>query len=292
MKYALGSVLYYWQKETLETFYEKAKQCDADIIYLGETVCSKRREIKPQDWINLAKEVAKSGKQVVLSTLALLQAPSELKEIAKLVDNGEFLVEAHDFGVINILYERNLPFVAGHGLNCYNAYALRLLYKQGMIRWCMPVELSREWLNNLLIQCEELAIRDKFEVEVLAYGHLPLAYSARCFTARSENRSKDDCETCCQKYPQGREVLSQENQQVFVLNGIQTQSGYCYNLGNDLASMAGLVDIIRLSPESDTIFDTLQQFRQNEQGQQPLTTIHHHDCNGYWRKLAGLELVE
>lgn len=201
MKYALGSVLYYWQKETLETFYEKAKQCDADIIYLGETVCSKRREIKPQDWINLAKEVAKSGKQVVLSTLALLQAPSELKEIAKLVDNGEFLVEAHDFGVINMLYERNLPFVAGHGLNCYNAYALRLLYKQGMIRWCMPVELSREWLNNLLIQCEELAIRDKFEVEVLAYGHLPLAYSARCFTARSENRSKDDCETCCQKIP-------------------------------------------------------------------------------------------
>ncbi|MCF1868978.1 U32 family peptidase, partial [Klebsiella pneumoniae] len=97
MKYALGSVLYYWQKETLETFYEKAKQCDADIIYLGETVCSKRRETKPQDWINLAKEVAKSGKQVVLSTLALLQAPSELKEIAKLVDNGEFLVEAHDF---------------------------------------------------------------------------------------------------------------------------------------------------------------------------------------------------
>ncbi|WP_368870653.1 U32 family peptidase [Proteus mirabilis] len=292
MKYALGSVLYYWQKETLETFYQQAKQSDADIIYLGETVCSKRRETKPQDWINLAKEVAKSGKQVILSTLALLQAPSELKEIAKLVDNGDFLVEAHDFGVINMLYERRLPFVAGHGLNCYNAYALRLLHKQGMIRWCMPVELSREWLNNLLIQCEELAIRDKFEVEVFAYGHLPLAYSARCFTARSENRAKDDCETCCQKYPQGRQVLSQENQQVFVLNGIQTQSGYCYNLGNDLTSMAGLVDIVRLSPQSDEVFTTLKQFRQNEQGAHPINTIPHHDCNGYWRKLAGLELVE
>ena len=47
--------------------------------------------------------------------------------------------------------------------------------------------------------------------------------------------------------------------------------------------MTGLVDIIRLSPESDAIFDTLRQFRQNEQGQQPLTTIHHHDCNGYCR---------
>lgn len=77
--------------------------------------------MKPDDWINLAKTVAGSGKQVVISTLALLQAPSELKEIAKLVDNGEFMIEAHDFGVINMLHERGLPFVAGHGLNCYNA---------------------------------------------------------------------------------------------------------------------------------------------------------------------------
>lgn len=292
MKYALGSILYYWPKTTLEHFYQQAKECEADIIYLGETVCSKRRETKPQDWLAIAKELAKSGKQVVLSTLALLQAPSELKEIAKLVDNGEFLIEAHDVGVVNMLHERHLPFIAGHGLNCYNAYALRLLHKQGMIRWCMPVELSRDWLVALLAQCETLGIRNQFEVEVFAYGHLPLAYSARCFTARSENRSKDECETCCQQYPQGRKVLSQEKQTVFVLNGIQTQSGYCYNLGNDQASMAGLVDIIRLSPESDAIFTTLQQFRQNKQGEHPLITHYHHDCNGYWRKVAGLELVD
>ncbi len=85
-------------------------------------------------------------------------------------------------------------------------------------------------------------------MEVLSYGHLPLAYSARCFTARSEDRPKDECETCCIKYPNGRNVLSQENQQVFVLNGIQTMSGYVYNLGNQLTSMQGLVDIVRLSP--------------------------------------------
>ena len=76
---------------------------------------------------------------------------------------------------------------------------------------------------------EELGIRNQFEVEVLSYGHLPLAYSARCFTARSEDRPKDECETCCIKYLNGRNVLSQENQQVFVLNGIQTMSGYVYN---------------------------------------------------------------
>lgn len=42
---------------------------------------------------------------------------------------------------------------------------------------------------------------------------------------------------------------SQEGEQVFVLNGIQTQSGHCYNLINQLPEMEGLVDIVRLSPE-------------------------------------------
>ncbi|SQI42105.1 putative protease [Providencia alcalifaciens] len=190
MKYALGSVLYYWPTSTLHDFYQHAANSEADIIYLGETVCSKRRDMKPNDWIDLAKQLAGSGKQIILSTLALLQAPSELKEISKLVDNGEFMIEAHDFGVINMLTERKLPFVAGHGLNCYNAPSLNILLRQGMVRWCMPVELSRDWLVNLLNQCEDLGIRDKFEIEVFSYGHLPLAYSARCFTARSETAKK------------------------------------------------------------------------------------------------------
>ena len=127
-----------------------------------------------------------------------------------------------------------------------------------MVRWCMPVELSRDWLANLLTQCEELGIRNQFEVEVLSYGHLPLAYSARCFTARSEDRPKDECETCCIKYPTGRSMLSQENQQVFVLNGIQTMSGYVYNLGNELTSMHGLVDMVRLSPMGNETFAMLE----------------------------------
>lgn len=290
MKYALGSVLYYWSKQELHDFYQLAADSEADIIYLGETVCSKRREMKPADWIELARQLALSGKQIILSSLALLQAPSELKEISKLVDNGEFLVEAHDFGVINMLVERGLPFIAGHGLNCYNAQALNILLRQGMIRWCMPVELSRDWLINLLNQCDELGIRGRFDVEVMSYGHLPLAYSARCFTARSENRAKDDCETCCINYPQGRKVLSQEQQQVFILNGLQTQSGYCYNLGNDLTSMKDLVDIVRISPESTKSLEVLAQFKANEKGDEPLL-IADHSCNGYWRKVAGLEMI-
>ncbi|MBN3116860.1 U32 family peptidase [Pectobacterium brasiliense] len=292
MKYALGNILYYWPKEDVEAFYQAAVNSSADIIYLGETVCSKRRLMKVADWFNVAREVANSGKQVVISTLALLQAPSELTELKRYVENGEFLLEANDLGAVNIAAERNLPFVAGHALNCYNAYTLRVLHKQGMVRWCMPVELSRDWLQNLLNQCDELGFLHQFEVEVLSYGHLPLAYSARCFTARSEDRPKDECETCCLSYPQGRKMLSQEDQQVFVLNGIQTQSGYCYNLGNELTSMQDLVDIVRLSPNDISTPAMLDKFRANEQGNAPLTLENQADCNGYWRRVAGLELVQ
>ncbi len=292
MKYSLGPVLYYWPKETLESFYQAAARSSADVVYLGETVCSKRRATKAGDWLDMAKMLAGEGKQVVLSTLALVQAPSELSELKRYVENGDFLIEANDIGAVNVAAERKLPFVAGHALNCYNAVTLRLLLKQGMTRWCMPVELSRDWLANLLNQCDELGIRHQFEVEVLSYGHLPLAYSARCFTARSEDRPKDECETCCIKYPNGRNMLSQENQQVFVLNGIQTMSGYVYNLGNELTSMKGLVDMVRLSPMGMDTLRVLETFRANENGSAPLKLTSQRDCNGYWRRVAGLELVD
>lgn len=291
MKYALGPVLYYWPKTETELFYQAAKDSDADIIYLGETVCTKRRELKVADWIELARALAHSGKQIVLSTLALLEAPSEINELRHYIENGDFVVEANDLAAVNLAQEKKVPFVAGPALNCYNAHTLKLLYKQGMIRWCMPVELSRHWLSNIRTQLADIHLDNVFEVEVFSYGYLPLAYSARCFTARSENRPKDECGLCCIHYPTGREVFSQEQQKVFVLNGIQTQSGYCYNLGNNLKEMHDLVDVVRISPLGIETLDIVTQFRQNEFGERPLAIESQRDCNGFWNGIAGLELT-
>ncbi|MDK9737902.1 U32 family peptidase [Vibrio sp. D404a] len=289
MKYALGPLLYFWPKQDVESFYEQAKTSSADIIYLGEAVCSKRREMKTKHWLDIAKELSASGKQVVLSTMALLEAPSEVNIMKKYVDNGDFAIEANDVSAIQLASESKVPFVVGPAVNTYNAHTLNLFLKQGMTRWCMPVELSREWLSNVLTQCEELNIRNKFEVEVFSHGYLPLAYSARCFTARAENKAKDDCETCCIKYPTGLQVESQEGQSVFNLNGIQTQSGYCYNLINDLPNMHDLVDVVRLSPLGIDTFSELNNFRANENGESPIQ-IADRQCNGYWHQLAGLEV--
>ncbi len=290
MKYALGPLLYFWQKQDVEGFYHQAKYSDADIIYLGESVCSKRREVKLKDWLTLAKELSNCGKQVILSTMALLEAPSEVSQMRRYIDNGEFAIEANDVSAIQLAFEKGVPFTVGPAVNAYNAQTLDLFIKQGMTRWCMPVELSRDWLSNLLVQCEGLGIRQKFEVEVFSYGYLPLAYSARCFTARAEDRPKDECETCCIRYPNGLKVSSQEGQEVFTLNGIQTQSGYCYNLINDIKSMRDNVDVVRLSPLDTEIFQQLTEFKENEDGTHP-KKLSSRDCNGYWHQIAGLNTV-
>ena len=287
MKFSLGPVQYFWPKAQMQQFYQQAADSSIDIVYLGETVCSKRRELKLADYMELAHMLREAGKQVCLSTMTLLEAPSELRELRKYVENGEFLIEANDVGAISLLQEQSLPFVAGAAINCYNQHTLRRLVGMGMNRWVMPVELSQQWLSSILQQSVITDIRDCFTTEVFSFGHLPLAWSGRCFTARSENRSKDQCELCCIKYPQGRKVNSQDGSQIFILNGIQTQSGHRYNLINQLQTMQGLVDIVRLSPEVEGTFSWLDKFKANINGQAP-QVLAATDSNGYWLQLAGM----
>jgi len=289
MKYSIGPMLYYRPKLEVEEFYQAAANSSADIIYLGETVCSKRREMKFKDYLALAQELTLVGKQVVLSSMALLEAPSELNELKRIASNGEFLVEANDLGAVQYLKEANQPFVCGYGINCYNAHTLKFLLGQGMQRWVMPVELSKTWLEQLLEQCDDLGIRGQFVVEVTGYGHLPLALSARCFTARSLNRPKDDCQLCCIDYPQGRLIDSQEGQGLFVLNGIQTLSGLCYNLANSQNEMAELVDIFRINALDKSSLLLPEQFKQMRESGLSWPFDRKIQSNGYWHQVEGIK---
>ncbi|WP_111643115.1 U32 family peptidase [Marinimicrobium alkaliphilum] len=291
MQFALGPVLYYWSAQKMRDFYTQVAASPAQVVYLGETVCPKRREWRLPDYLAVAHELREAGKTVVLSTMTLLESPADLRELRRHCDNGEFTVEANDIGAVGLLHEQGLPFVAGPAINCYNPRTLKKLATLGMQRWVMPVELSRDWLAELLDQPEVQDIRSAFEVEVFAFGHLPLAWSARCFTARSENRPKDQCGLCCIDYPDGKAVHNQEGQRLFTLNGIQTQSGSRYNLINELPSMAGLVDCVRLSPQAEGTFDWLARFHANSGGECPVA-LEPNDSNGYWLKLAGIEQVE
>ena len=211
----------------------------------------------------------------------------------KLCNNGELLVEANDLSAVQIMHELKMPFVVGPAINCYNLATLKVLIKQGMMRWVMPVELSGDWLKTLLQQAEDEGIRSQFECEVFSWGYMPLAYSARCFTARSEDRPKDDCKFCCIDYPLGRRMNSREGERIFVLNGIQTMSGYQYNLINEVAEMADMgVDIARISADDDKAFAQLDLFRAQLQSptRYPLDGVE--QCNGYWHKIAGMSVAQ
>lgn len=291
MKLSLGPVLFFWERDTLMQFYADMAEQPLDIIYLGETVCSKRRSLSLDDWLDLARDMQQNSQaQIVLSGLTLVEAASELSSLKRLCNNGEFLVEANDMAAVHFLSEQQVPFVGGPALNIYNGYTLAEFVDAGMLRWSPPVEASAEIISATLKQLAELNV-PRPEVEVFAYGQLPLAYSARCFTARSENRPKDDCELCCIKYAEGIPLLSQEGQALFTINGIQTMSAEVNNLLADFPSLrAAGADIARLSPRAQGMSEVIAAWDKVRRGEPAPLAVQ--GCNGYWHGRPGMTSVE
>jgi collagenase-like PrtC family protease len=240
---SLGPILYYWPREQVLDFYAEMLETPVSTVYLGETICSKRRLLKPEDWWDLAERVTASGREAVISTLALIESEGELKVLERQCADRRFPIEANDLAALDFLEGR--PFVAGPSINLYNQRTLAFLAARGLKRWVMPVELGRETAAELL------GIRPPgVECEVFAFGRLPLAYSARCFTAYNNNRSKDDCEFRCVDYPDGLLVATQEGTPFLAINGIQTQSAAAHSLLSVLPDLSGLgIDLLRISPQ-------------------------------------------
>jgi len=290
---SLGPVPYYWPREDLLDFYTRIAATPVDIVYLGETVCSKRRSLGGAEWLELANRLQDAGKEVVLSTLTLLEAGSELGSLRRLCEQADFLVEANDMAAVQLLSGKR-PFVTGPAVNIYNARTLAVLAELGLQRWVLPVELSRVALADM--QAQRPA---GVATEVLVYGRLPLAWSARCFTARAHDLPKDDCQFRCLDYPDGLLLSTREDEEFLILNGIQTQSARTLNLGAELGDLLRLgVDVLRISPQSRHTVAIIETFhnalRDPAAAARAAAELDSYmpvgPCNGYWHGDAGMAL--
>ncbi|WP_223669244.1 U32 family peptidase [Kangiella shandongensis] len=298
MKTSLAAVPYFWSKDQYQAFYADVTQTDIDTVYLGETVCSKRRSMKLKDWLDVAETLTSSGKEVVLSTMTLLEAESELNYLRNLIKQSDLLIEANDMSAIQMAYEAKRPFAAGNPINIYNSQTLKRLHGLGMTRWNIPVELGQEDIVPIVPTAKELNI----ELEYQIFGRMPLAYSARCFTARHHGLPKDNCQFKCSEDIEGILVNTRESDSFAQINGIQTQSAKVTHLLDHWQRLhqsgIDIARIVPVTPETtlEVIRSLTQAIRQNskETGFEDTGSgkTNREYCNGYWFQLAGLELVD
>ncbi|MBK6862940.1 MAG: U32 family peptidase [Ideonella sp.] len=258
----VGPVLYHWPRQAMMDFYAGVAESAADTVVLGDTVCARRRELKLDDWLALARDLAAVGKEVVLATQTLVESEADLRLVRRLAEQVEFMVEAGDASALYSLAGKR-PFVLGPHINVYSRAALVEHAALGAARWVAPVELSIEALA--LVNPPHDPVRNPagaaIVTEAFAFGRLPLAFSARCFTARHHGLNKDECEFRCMDDADGLLVSSSEGKPFLVINGTQTQSAATQCL---LASGAELraagVSRLRLSPCAHGFADVIRHF--------------------------------
>ncbi len=250
----LGPLLFHWPAERRRDFYFRiADEAAVDTVYLGEVVCSKREPSFEPFFDAVVARLRAAGKDIVVSTLALVTSRREVARIRELAARG-LLLEANDVATLQLL--AGAPHVVGPHINVFNEGTRDFLVGCGARRIVVPVEMSAASIRVIAAGAAPAG------VEVQVFGRQALSVAMRCYHARSHNLTKDHCQLVCGLDPDGLAASTIDGRPILTINGTQTLSrGYCVLLP-ELAGLRELgVTHLRLSPQAVDMVQVLRLYR-------------------------------
>ena len=238
----LGPLFFHWSAEIRRDFYFRiADEAPVDCIYLGEVVCSKREPFFEDFLPVVVDRLRAAGKEVVLSTLALITSKREMSAVEANVESG-LTIEANDVACLQVLQGR--PHIIGPFINVFNEGARDFFVRNNAKRIVLPVEMPAAAIGVV-------AGKGDVETEVMVFGRQPLSVAMRCYHARSHGLNKDSCRFVCGLDADGLPADTLDGHPILTVNGTQTMShGYAVLL-NELTSLQNMgVGLFRLSPQN------------------------------------------
>lgn len=250
MDLTVGPNQFFWEAPTVHAFYQGLAAAPISRVVLGEVVCSKRLPFWQNEIAAAAETLLAAGKDVAITSLALVTLKRERKATAALAETG-LPVEVNDLTALQSL-PKGQPFWVGPLINVYNEGTLRWLAARGAVRVCLPPELPLESIAILAGLGNDLGVA----IEVWGHGRLPLAISGRCYHARLHDHAKDSCQFVCGLDPDGRDVETLDGQKFLAVNGVQTLSQSTASMAWEIEALqqAGVTSL-RMSPQSKDFAD-------------------------------------
>lgn len=244
MDLTIGPIAFFWSAEQVRAFYRMIADTPARRVVIGEWVCSKRLPFWQQEIPGAVEHLLAAGKEVALSSLALITLKRERRLTEDLFGMG-LPVEIADLSALRHLPE-GAAFQVGPMVNTYNEGTLEWLAKKGATRICLPPELPLASVAVLARAGRDAGVA----VEVWGHGRTPLAISGRCYHARLHDRAKDSCQFVCEEDPDGREVQTLDGDAFLTVNGVQTLGHAHTTVAGQIAELSGAgIAALRLSPQ-------------------------------------------
>ena len=245
MDLTVGPNPFFWDAATVRGFYQGLAAAPVSRVVLGELVCSKRLPFWQNEIAPAAECLIAAGKDVAITSLALVTLKRERKATDALTEIG-LPIEVNDLTALHAL-PPGQPFWVGPLINVYNEGTLRWLAARGAVRVCLPPELALDSIAVLARLGRDLGVA----IEVWGHGRLPLAISGRCYHARLHDHAKDSCQFVCGLDPDGRDVETLDGQKFLAVNGVQTLSQSTCSMAYQIEVLreAG-VAALRMSPQS------------------------------------------